>query len=346
MAQPLGRPVESGGAQPLDPVDAGPTELGAWRGEGVGVGQILEALGELRRGEPRAATRTSVVNLVMVADDEEEAERACSAMHRLETGHPGRTIVLVREDEEAAPRLDAEVSLHGAAAGGHAVWSEDVRLRVRGALGEHLYSLVEPLTLPDVPVVVWFLTPLPRPSDPVLAAAGFVVVDTKDAADDGSLSRITALAETHHVMDLSWIRLQPWRELIGNLFEVKPFRPFLDGISAVTIQGKAGPRQLMAGWLSSRLGLPPTAFTLSDARHLVVRLSCEHEGTSGTFTVDRVAGQRLVRSKAEVEGMAPYEDRLVLHDDSLPWSLGKALARLEPHPSYGPTLRSAVTFAS
>ncbi|HSH60554.1 MAG TPA: glucose-6-phosphate dehydrogenase assembly protein OpcA [Acidimicrobiales bacterium] len=342
MAQPL----DLGGARPLDSVADGPSELGSWRGEGVGVGQILEALGELRRAEPRAATRTSVVNLVMLADDEEEAQHACSAMHRLETGHPGRTIVLIRDDERAEPSLDAEVSLHGASAGGHAVWSEDVRLRVRGALGDHLYSLVEPLTLPDVPVVVWFLTRLPRPSDPMLAAAGFVVVDTKDAADDMSLSRIAALAETHHVMDLSWIRLQPWRELMGNLFEVKPFRPFLDGVRAVSIQGKAGPRQLMAGWLSSRLALPPSTFTISDARHLMVCLTCDHDGISGTFTVDRVAGERLVRSKAEIVGMAPYEDRLVLHDDSLPWSLGKALARLEPHPSYGPTLRCAVSFAS
>ena len=342
MAQPL----EPAGAQPLESITDGPAELGSWRGEGVGVGQILEALGELRRREPRAATRTSVVNLVMVAGDDEEAERACSAMHRLETGHPGRTVVLIRDDETAEPRLDAEVSLHGAEAGGHAVWSEDVRLRVWGALGEHLYSLVEPLTLPDVPVAVWFLTRLPRPSDPVLAAAGFVIVDTKDAADDASLARIITLAESHHVMDLSWIRLQPWRELLGNLFEVKPFRPFLDGVREVTIKGKAGPRQLMAGWLSSRLGLPADAFTLSDARHLVVRLFCDHEGTTGTFTVDRVAGERLVRSTAEVEGLAPYEDRLVLHDDSLPWSLGKALARLEPHPSYGPTLRCAVSFAS
>jgi glucose-6-phosphate dehydrogenase assembly protein OpcA len=310
------------------------------------VGQILEALGELRRAETRAATRTSVVNLVIVADDDEEAEHACSAMHRLETGHPGRTVVLIRDDEGAQPRLDAEVSLHGALAGGHAVWSEDVRLHVKGPLGDHPYSLVEPLTLPDVPVAVWFLNRLPRPSDPVLSAAELVIVDTKDAADDAALSRITALAETHHVMDLSWIRLQPWRELMGNLFEVKPFRPFLDGVRAVVIQGKAGPRQLMAGWLSSRLDLPPSSFTISDARHLMVRLSCEHEGTCGTFTVDRVGGERLVRSKAEVEGLAPYEDRLVLHDDSLPWSLGKALARLEPHPSYGPTLRCAVTFAS
>ena len=342
MAQSVG-PV---GAEPLESVAAGPSELGSWRGEGVRVGQVLEALGELRRGEPRAATRTSVVNLVMVAGDDQEAERACSAMHRLETGHPGRTVVLVRHDQTAEPRLDAEVSLHGAEAGGHAVWSEDVRLRVRGALGEHLYSLVEPLTLPDVPVAVWFLTRLPLPSDPVLAAADYVIVDTKDAADDESMSRVTALAECHHVMDLSWIRLQPWRELLGNLFEVKPFRAFLDGVRAVTVSGKAGPRQLMAGWLSSRLGLPTSAFTLSDARHLLVRLTCDHQGQTGTFTAERVAGERLVRAKAAVSGMAPYEDHLVLHDVSLSWSLGRALARLEPHPSYGPTLRCAVSFAS
>jgi len=333
-------------AQSLEPAATAASELGSWRGEGVRVGEILDALAELRRSEPKAATRTSVVNLVMVAGDEEEAERACAAMHRLETGHPGRTVVLVRDAGATEAGLDAEVSLHGAEAGGHAVWSEDVRLRVKGALADHLYSLVEPLTLPDVPVAVWFLTRLPRPSDPVLAAAGFVIVDTREAAEDGSLAALTALAEHHHVMDLSWIRLQPWRELLGNLFEVRPFRPFVDGVRDVTISGKPGPRQLMAGWLSARLGLPASAVTLSDARHLTVCLTCDHEGTTGTFTVDRVAGERLVRSKAEVPGLPPYEDRLVLHDDSLPWSLGKALTRLEPHPSYGPSLRSAVSFAS
>ncbi|MDQ3570123.1 MAG: glucose-6-phosphate dehydrogenase assembly protein OpcA [Actinomycetota bacterium] len=309
--------------------------------------QVLEALAGLRHGERRTATRTSVVNLVMVANDEDDAEKACSAMHRLETGHPGRTVVLLRDEEAPEPGLDAEVRLHGADAGGHGVWSEEVRLLVRGELGAHLYSLVEPLTLPDVPVAVWFLALLPPPSDPVLAAADTVIVDTRDAAEDhDALRRLTALAGDRHVLDLSWIRLQPWRELLGNLFEIGPFRPFLSGVRAVIIEGKPGPRQLMAGWLSSRLALPPSAFSLSDARHLVVRLLCDHQDTTGTFTVDRVAGERLVRSRAEVAGMCTFEDRLLLHDDSLPWSLGKALTRLEPHPSYGPTLRAAVSFGS
>jgi glucose-6-phosphate dehydrogenase assembly protein OpcA len=334
-------------AQSLDAVDASPAaELGPWRGHGVSVGQVLEALTELRRSEQRAATRTSVVNLVIVAADEADAERACSAMHRLETGHPGRTLVLIRDDSTREPGLDGEVSLRGTETGGHVVWSEDIRLRAKGALGEHLYSLVEPLTLPDVPVAVWFLTRLPEPSDPVLSGADAVLVDTRDAADDDSMSRITALAERHPVMDLSWIRLHAWRELLGNLFEVSPFRPYLGGVGAVSIEGKPGPRHLMAGWLASRLKLAKGAVTLSDARHLMVRLTCQHEGATGVFTVDRLAGERLVRSKAEVPGLPPYEDRLVLHDDSLPWSLGRALTRLEPYPSYGPSLRAAVSFAS
>ncbi|MDQ3680536.1 MAG: glucose-6-phosphate dehydrogenase assembly protein OpcA [Actinomycetota bacterium] len=333
-------------AQPLE-TTARPGELGHWQGQDVRVSQVLEALAGLRHGERRTATRTSVVNLVMVAEDENDAERACSAMQRLETGHPGRTVVLVRDEAAPEPGLDAEVRLHGA--GGHGVWSEEVRLLVRGELGSHLYSLVEPLTLPDVPVAVWFLALLPHPSDPVLAAADTVIVDTRDAADDrdaDALLRLTALADDHQVMDLSWIRLQPWRELLGNLFEIGPFRPFLGGVRAVAIEGKPGPRHLMAGWLSSRLALPPSAFSLSDARHLVVSLVCDHEATTATFTVDRVAGERLVRSRAEVPGKCIFEDRLLLHDDSLPWSLGKALTRLEPHPSYGPTLRAAVSFAS
>ena len=331
-------------AQPLVPAGAGSTELGSWRGEGVRVGQVLDALSGLRRAEHRTATRTSVVNLVMVASDDDEAQRACDAMQRLETGHPGRTLVLVRQPGAGEPGLDAEVRLHGAEAGGHAVWSEEVRLWLRGQLGAHLHSLVEPLTLPDVPVAVWFLTRLPQVSDPVLAAADVVVVDTKEAADE--LSLLVNLAGRYKVLDLSWFRLEPWRELLANLFEVAHFRAFLPAVRSVDIRGKPGPRRLMAGWISSRLGLPPSALRLSDARHLVVQLACEHDGVAGTFTVDRLAGERLVRSRAEVEGLAVHEDCLLLPDDGLPWSLGKALTRLEPHHSYERSLQAAVSFAS
>jgi glucose-6-phosphate dehydrogenase assembly protein OpcA len=311
----------------------------------VRIGQVLEALAHLRRGERRTATRTSVVNLVMVADDADEAERACDAMHQLETGHPGRTLVLVRDPYTTGPGLDAEVRLHGAAAGGRGVWSDEVRLWVRGALDAHLHSLVEPLTLPDVPVAVWFLARAPQPADPVLSAADVVIVDTKEAADQDAFGLLVPLAARHQVLDLSWIRLGPWRALLANLFEVPPFRPFLDGVRSVTVQGKPGPRRLIAGWLASRLGLGPSALHLADARHLLVEMRCDHHGVTATFTVDRPPGERLVRSRAAVPSMPPYEDRLILPDDALPWSLSKALTCLEPHVSYGPALEAAVSFA-
>ena len=332
-------------AQPLTTPAGGMQELGSWHGENVGVGQVLAALADLRRGEKRAATRTSVVNLVMVAPDEDEADRACLAMHRLGTRHPGRTVVLVRQAASGEAGLDAEVRLNLIEAPGHAAWSEDVRLRVRGELGEHLHSLVEPLTLADVPVAVWFLTRLPEPTDLVLDVADAVIVDTRDAESDDVLSRLAELTASHTVLDLSWIRIQPWRELLANLFEVAFIRPFLHGVRVVEVRGKPGPRRLMAGWLSSRLGLPVGMVHLSDARHLAVRLACDHDGVTGTFGVERAEVGRLVRSRAEVDGKPPYEDSLLLPDDALPWSLGRALARLEPHPSYVPSLHAAVSFA-
>ncbi len=309
------------------------------------VGAVLEALADLRRGERRTATRTSVVNLVMVAGDAQEAERACDAMHQLETGHPGRTLVLVRDPQAGRTGLDAEVRLHGAAAGGRGVWSDEVRLWVRGELDAHLYSLVEPLTLSDVPVAVWFLARVPQPGDPVLDAADVVIVDTKEAADQETLELLVRLARRHQVLDLSWIRLAPWRELLANLFEVAPFRPFLGGVRSVSVRGKPGPRRLTAGWLAYRLGLRSSALHLADARHLAVEMRCEHDAVGATFSVERPAGQRLVRSRAQVPRLPSYEDRLMLPDDALPWSLGKALTRLEAHVSYEPALRAAVSFA-
>ena len=324
----------------------GMRELGSWRGEGVGVSEVLAALADLRRCERRAATRTAVVNLVIVAPNEDEADRACSAMHGLGTRHPGRTVVLVRQPGGDGAGMDADVRINVTEAAGHAAWSEDVRLRVRGELGEHLHSVVDPLTLADVPVAVWFLARLPEPSDPLLGVADALIGDTRDADGGGdALSRLVALTASHRVLDLSWIRLEPWRALLGNLFEVAFIRPFVEGIRALDVRGKPGPRQLMAGWLSSRLGLPAAMVRLSDARHLAVSIVSDHEGLTGTFSVDRPEGGRVLRSRAEVTGMPPFEDSLLLPDDSLPWSLGRALSRLEADASYVPSLPAAVSFA-
>lgn len=308
-------------------------ELGAWRGENVNIGQVLEALADLRRCEQRSATRTSVLNLVVRAGDDTQAGRAGAALHRLGGRHPGRIVVVVGPPGDGAggpSSMDAEVVLHGAEAEGHAVWSEDVRLRVRGPLLDHLDSVVEPLTLADLQVVVWFTGRPPDPADPLVGSADAVIVDAKTEEPGGekSLPAVVALSRRNVVIDLSWIRLRPWRELLAGLFDGPNLRPFLDGVTRAEVRGKPGPRLLLAGWLSSRLGLSRSQLELIDSRHTSMRLTAEIDGAQATFVVDRREGERMVHACADIAGGPTHEDRLSLADDSLSWSLAQALTHL------------------
>lgn len=308
------------------------------------MGQVLEALDGLRRAAQHAATRTSVVNLVVVAPDEERAARAGDAVHRLTGRHPGRTVVVVCTPGDAPP-LDAEVLLHATEAEGRTVWSEDVRLRVRGDLGRHLDSLVEPLTLPDLPVVVWFTGAPPDPADLLLRAADVVVVDSKEPAE-AHLAAVAALDQRHTVLDLAWFRLAPWRTLLGGLFDAPLLRPFLGAVHAVEARGKAGARLLLGGWAATRLGLPTSSVALSAGRHAGLVLHAEREGSTARVEVARQEGERAVTGRAEIDGEVVLTDRLNLSEDTLAWSLAEALTHLYRDRAHAQALPAALALAA
>jgi glucose-6-phosphate dehydrogenase assembly protein OpcA len=112
---------------------------------------------------------------------------------------------------------------------------------------------------------------------------------------------------------------------VAALFDPPEFRPFVHQITSARIEGKGGPRRLLAGWLASRLGLPKDRLELGDARHARVVL---HAGTAATFEVRRETGERLVRASATITGGTRREELLPLPDDSLVWSLAEALTHL------------------
>jgi glucose-6-phosphate dehydrogenase assembly protein OpcA len=325
------------------------TDLGHWEGRDVHVPDVLVALERLRRSGERTATRTSVVTLVAVAEDAEAGRAACDAMHVLGGRHPGRTIVLVM-DPGAAPRegpwLDAEVHLHPAEAEGVNVWSEDVILSVRGSAQRHLDSVVEPLALPDLPLALWYVSSEPRPGDPLVDAADVVLVDSKELGGVTAYPDILQLARRRTVSDLSWVRLTPWRLVLGSLFEGQAYRPFVHGVHAAVVRGKPGPRHLLAGWLISQLDLPRRFLHLEDARHAAVHLAAEHEGRHGEFRADRADGARLVRASASVDGGPHHEELRPLPDTSLAWSLARALSVLDRDPVYEEALAGALELAA
>lgn len=324
-----------------------PGTLGSWRGEGVRLGQVLEALAELRRGEQRTATRASVTNLVLVARDDGEVARACAAVHRLGRRHPGRNIALLPLPDEAPPGIDAEVLLHGSGATGPPVWSEDVRLVVRGEPSHHLRSLIEPLTLAEIPVAVWFVSRLPDPAEPLLASASAVLVDSEALGDDG-LAALARLARRPVLVDLCWIRLRPWRQLLGGLFELPGCRPFLGGVRSVEAWGPPSPRRLLAGWAATRLGVLPGAVHLRHEAEPGVRLVADHDGRSATFVVEQAegAGGAVVRAAAELPDGERRHDRVSLPEDPLAWSLGEALTTPVRDRAHGQALQAALGFTA
>jgi glucose-6-phosphate dehydrogenase assembly protein OpcA len=183
---------------------------------------------------------------------------------------------------------------------------------------------------------------LPEVSDCLLPVADTVVVDSREAGEAETLASLVDLARRRVAVDLSWERLAPWRELLAGLFDSPMYRPFGAAVSSIEVEGKPGPRRLLAGWLISRLGPPEPVVHLTDARHVAIRLHARHEGRAGTFEVVRSEGERVVRASAVVDGGLRHTEVLALPDNTLVWSLSRALTHLRRDRTWEQALSAAV----
>jgi glucose-6-phosphate dehydrogenase assembly protein OpcA len=302
--------------------------LDRWDGADVRLGEVIDNLTELRRSAARTASRTTVMTLVVVASTDDEAYLAQQAMHALGEHHPARQIVLRPEPDRGPVGVDARVTLYGARTGEHVITFDEVNLTVRGEAAAHLDSIIEPFTLADLPVVLWYPGALPDRGDPLLAIADNVLVDTKESGDARTFAPLSELARSHPVVDLSWERLRPWRELLAALFEGPVYRPFVKGITAIEVSGKKGPRHLLGGWLISRLDTDRSAVHLTDARHVRIVLYARARGRAGRFEVVREDHDRIIRAGATIEGGPHHDGVMPLPDDSLASSLASGLTHL------------------
>ena len=310
--------------------------LASWEGADVRVSEVLGALESLRRGRSIPATRAAVLTLVIVAHSSERAAGAMAAVHGLGGRHPARTIAVVLDGRGS---LEAEVRLVGSDVGGHAVWAEDVVLGVGGEVVDHLDSLIEPFVLSDLPCVVWCVDHLPGADSGVVRASDVVLVDAKELGDVDCFGDLVALSRLRPVVDLSWVRLRPWRRLLGGLFEGPAWAPFLGDVRGAWVQGKTGPRHLLGGWLTDRLSLAPGRLHLEAAEHVSLGVRA---GEGGEFSVDRLGDSRELQASASVPG-GPSTSLLVQLPPASPsWGLAEALGRLEHDPIYDRALGAAL----
>ncbi len=254
-----------------------PAGEAAWHGEDVSIGDVLQALHEIRDKFARDEVgddehlhpRNCVMTLIGVAAteaDERLARRTCSL---ISAHHPAQAIVI----REAAPRrghhLDAWITTEVQRPQVSCAWEcEIITLHVRGAVADHLGALVDPLLVSGVPTYLWWTGTPPfgkRELLDTLRICDGLVVDSAQFAEPHrsfhGLSRLLKVA--HHRLglgDLQWSRLRPWRESIAQFFTPLDRRPFLSRISEVGVdyagegRGNRIAAALITGWMASSLG--------------------------------------------------------------------------------------------
>ncbi|GAA1586223.1 glucose-6-phosphate dehydrogenase assembly protein OpcA [Actinomadura kijaniata] len=193
-----------------------------------------------------------VLTLIIVTDEsaQYDAVRAATEAAR---EHPCRVLTVISRDARgSSSRLDAEIRMGETGPG------ETVLLRMYGPLAEHADSVVVPLLMPDTPVVTWWpggKVPKAPAEDPLGRLAQRRVTDSYAARD--RLGTLARLAEAYRPgdTDFTWTRLTSWRSLLAAALD-QPHDDILSG--CVSAEPDSPSAELLAAWLSVRLGVPVT----------------------------------------------------------------------------------------
>jgi hypothetical protein len=241
---------------------------------------IIDADGDGEGGRPggrHIAARTSVMNLVVVARQPEVGERSAETISRLTGRHPSRTLIIQGADPDGPPWIDARIQAHCVMPRPDApeTCTELIFLTAGGETGRHLFGLVAPLLIHDLPVTVWWPGEPLLQSEPVrdlLDATDRLVVDASTWSGDG-VHRLIQLGGLYDdfdrlsIRDFALVRQSRWREAIATVFDHPDFRPFLHSVRRISVTyathsetGAPGTTNIVkplyhVAWLASRLGM-------------------------------------------------------------------------------------------
>ncbi len=192
------------------------------------------------KGAPNA--RTSVMNLIITAPDQQAGDRILKTLLALGTRHPSRAIILHADPHADGDSLDARIATHchDGENGNGRVCFEQLALTVRGEAARHLDGIVAPLLIHDLPIDVWWPGDPPF-DDPVfnqlVELGDRLVVNASDFGNlPAGLKRLAAIRRRSGVGDVTWERLAPWHELTAQFFDAPRFRRYLPNLSRLVIR--------------------------------------------------------------------------------------------------------------
>jgi glucose-6-phosphate dehydrogenase assembly protein OpcA len=258
-------------------------------------------------------------------DEKNVADAEAAATHAA-AQHPCRLLIVVRRRPDAPePRLDAEVLIGGRLGPGEAVV-----MRMYGRLALHAESVVLPLLAPDAPVVTWWYGEPPDKiaHDPLGVFAERRITDCSLAADELAALRGRADDYAPGDTDLGWTRTTLWRALCASAFDS------VEGpVRSAKVSGAPGhvTRALLAGWLSSRLGISVQQVDAEGTGLSEVELVLDDV----TLTIARGKDTGLLKRTGQADRTLPLPRRV------LGELLAEELRRLDPDEPYAEALEAA-----
>jgi hypothetical protein len=218
------------------------------------------------------AVRTGVMNLAVVANGAERAAHAASILATLPR-NPSRTLFIVPRDPEGPATFAARLEVFCAVTprgDGTSACTELLWIDVGGPAAHHLASIVPPLSLHDLPTLLWWDAPVNAAENDVrqlLRGVDRVIIDGATQPSDGlaTIRTLFAAAESAGVAltDFALLRQGRWRDSIATMFDDEAATPFLSAINTISIDYSGGkgssasinvvrPAYHLA-WLASRL---------------------------------------------------------------------------------------------
>jgi len=218
------------------------------------------------------AVRTGVMNLAVVANGAERAAHAASILATLPRS-PSRTLFIVPRDPEGPATFAARLEVFCAVTprgDGTSACTELLWIDVGGPAAHHLASIVPPLSLHDLPTLLWWDAPMNAAENDVrqlLRGVDRVIIDGATQPSDG-LSTIRTLFTAADgagvaLTDFALLRQGRWRDSIATMFDEVAVTPFLSAINKISIDYSGGKESSASinvvrpayhvAWLASRL---------------------------------------------------------------------------------------------
>jgi glucose-6-phosphate dehydrogenase assembly protein OpcA len=315
---------------------------------------------ETENGQSSGVLRACAMTLITLVEETEDPTDVWSTMAALMPEHPSRAMV-IRFRQAMVRELASRVFSQCWMPFGHRrqICCEQIEISASDGSLPDLAAVVLPLTVPDLPVMLWCRSArvfgLPDFSQ-IAKIANKLLLDSSNFPNAAAiLAEIARRSRAGQVLgDLVWTRLTRVRELISQIFESRSYLARLPEVSKVTISfGGAVPptaAYYLAAWLLDclesagahpRLSWEPAPGDpgqlsrieltggAEDGLHIVICVSGGRERRCGEVQIDSLASHTvfppdndyvLLREELSIPGRDPVYEK----------SLTRALALTEP----------------